>query len=181
MNTKRELRRHYLELRDSCPAEDRKRDSLTICQTIADFCGSRGLTRIAAFWPLGSELDLRPLIQGHPAWRFYFPKVASSTPPRLTWGTKPLEPGPWGLMEPALAQHSTPPVQVMLVPGLAFDEQGFRLGYGKGYYDAAISRLPRELITLAVGFEFQRSRALPRDPHDLAVQGLVTELGITWF
>jgi len=67
------------------------------------------------------------------------------------------------------------------VPGLAFDDGGFRLGYGKGFYDALIDHLDDEIITLAVGFEAQRTLRLPQSPLDQPVQGLITEAGLSWF
>lgn len=181
MENKSDLRRHFKALRDGLPEAQRATHSEEVCRRISAFALSRKLRRIGAFWPLGSELDLRPLVNAHPDWTFFFPRVASSSPPRLVWGPEPLEPGLWGLMEPIHAQHFTPPVQLLLVPGLAFDERGFRLGYGKGFYDALIDHLDEDVITLAVGFEIQRTLRLPQSPLDQPVQGLITEAGLTWF
>jgi len=179
--TKKELRQHFMGLRNGSSAESRALASMVICDEIGRFCTSRRIKHLGVFWPYGSEIDLRPLIQAHPDWTFIFPRVASTKPPRLIWGPEPLEPGMWGLMEPALAQHPDPPVQLLLVPGLAFDRKGFRLGYGGGFYDATLSHLREEIITLAVGFEFQRCESLPSEPQDLPVQALMTEAGLTWF
>lgn len=181
MENKSDLRRHFKALRDGLPEALRATHSAEACLRISAFAVSRKIKRIGAFWPLGSELDLRPLVNAHPDWVFFFPRVSSSSPPRLVWGPEPLEPGLWGLMEPVHAQHFTPPVQLLLVPGLAFDERGFRLGYGKGFYDALIDHLDDEIITLAVGFEAQRTLRLPQSPLDQPVQGLITEAGLSWF
>lgn len=178
---KKALRQHFKALRDALPEADRTAWSEEVCRRITAFAVSRKIRRVGAFWPFGSELDLRPLVAAHPDWTFFFPRIASSSPPRLIWGPEPLEPGLWGLMEPAHAQHFTPPVQLLLVPGLAFDERGFRLGYGKGFYDALIDHLDEEVITLAVGFEAQRTLALPQSPLDQPVQALATEAGLTRF
>lgn len=181
MDEKRALRKHWKTLRDGLPPEDRARWSGQVCDRVARHAASRRYRRIGVFWPLGSEVDLRPLVRAHPDWTFFFPRVSSSKPPRLIWGSEPLEPGLWGLMEPAFAQHMTPPVDLLLVPGLAFDPQGYRLGYGGGYYDALLDHLEGRIPTLAVGFEAQRSLALPVEPLDQPVDGLCTEAGITWF
>ena len=74
-----------------------------------------------------------------------------------------------------------PPADLLLVPGLAFDGEGHRLGYGRGFYDALLDRLDGRLPVLGVGFACQRVSRLPRDPQDLPVQGLVTEQGFAWF
>lgn len=181
MASKKELRQHYMALRNGAPETDRQRASQAICEAIGHFCQSRRITHLGVFWPYSSEIDLRPLIAGHPDWLFFFPRVASTKPPRLVWGPEPLEPGMWGLMEPALAQHFDPPVQLLLVPGLAFDAKGFRLGYGGGFYDVTLAHLNEGITTLAVGFDFQRCEALPSEPQDLPVQALMTEAGLTWF
>ena len=181
MTSKKELRQIFMTLRKEAPPEARASASQAICQAVHELCQSRRIKRIGAFWPYGSEIDLRPLIQGHPQWTFFFPRVASNKPPRLIWGSEPLELSTWGLMEPVLAQHFDPPVELLLVPGLAFDAKGFRLGYGGGFYDVVLSHLPPGILTLAVGFEFQRTEALPVEPQDLPVQGLLTEQGLHWF
>ena len=181
METKTELRAHFRALRDGAAADDRVAWSEQICARIAALCLSRSIRSIGAFWPLGSEIDLRPLIQGHPEWVFVFPRISSMKPPRLSWGPEPLEKGPFGLMEPIHAQHSLPPVQLLLVPGLAFDPRGFRLGYGGGFYDALLEPLPADVVTLGVGFTLQQTQRLPISPHDLPVQGLMTEAGLGWY
>lgn len=178
---KRGLRTQFRTLRDSLDPADHADKSKAICTGIARFAVSRKIRRLGAFWPLGSEIDLRPLIHTHPDWLFFFPKVTSTEPPRLAWGPEPLEPGPWGLLEPTHAQHFLPPVQLLLVPGLAFDPDGYRLGYGKGFYDALLAKLEERILTLAVGFDCQRTAMLPRNPMDMPVQGLITESGLTWF
>ena len=178
METKAELRKRYKALRDGSPAEDRAAWSRRVCAHLAAFCAERGIQRVGAFGTFGSEVDLRPLKA--PGLAFYFPRVASLDPPRLTWGTAPLAPGTWGLLEPVDAPHALPPVQLLLVPGLAFAADGHRLGYGKGFYDAVLAALPEEVVILAVGFELQRCDRLPAGPLDRPVQGLVTEAGLAW-
>ena len=180
METKGELRKRYKALRDGSPAGDRAAWSLRVCAHLAAFCADRGIQRVGAFGTFGSEVDLRPLKDAGPGLAFFFPRVASLDPPRLTWGTAPLAPGTWGLLEPVTAPHAQPPVQLLLVPGLAFAADGHRLGYGKGFYDSVLAALPEAVIVLAAGFELQRCGQLPAGPQDRPVQGLVTEAGLSW-
>jgi 5-formyltetrahydrofolate cyclo-ligase len=177
MVTKSEYRTHLKGRRDALPAEARAAWSTAIADHLDRFCRDRGFTRIGAFWPLGSELDLRSAIGAHGDWLWIFPRVASTQPPRLVWGTEPLEPGPWGLMEPILAQHFLPPVHLLLVPALAFDDTGHRIGYGRGFYDALLAKLPEEVLTVGVGFEAQMHLPIPVEPHDRPVMGLLSERG----
>lgn len=180
MATKAEVRAHCKAHRDALPVEARAGWSTAIADQVDHLCRSRRITRIGAFWPIGSEVDLRPAVSSHPDWLWFFPRVASTVPPRLVWGTEPLEPGGWGLLEPVLAQHFLPPVQLLLVPGLAFDEAGYRMGYGGGFYDALLAKLPEDLLTIGVGFEAQMHRTVPVEPHDWPVQALLSERGLRW-
>lgn len=175
--TKSEYRVYLKARRDALPALSRAAWSAAVAGHLDRFCRSRRISRIGAFWPLGAELDLRPAVTAHPDWLWFFPKVASTQPPRLVWGTEPLEPGPWGLLEPTLAQHFLPPVQLLLVPALAFDDDGHRLGYGRGFYDALLAKLPGEVLSVGVGFEAQMHLPVPVEPHDWPVMGLLSERG----
>ncbi|HJV89450.1 MAG TPA: 5-formyltetrahydrofolate cyclo-ligase [Holophagaceae bacterium] len=179
--TKAELRTRFGARRDGLGAAARAEASARVCAHLGKLFKDRRIRSVATFWPIRSEVDLRPLLAAHPDLTFLFPRLASQKPPRLIWGPEPLERGTFGLMEPAFAQHLTPPVDVVLVPGLAFDAQGYRLGYGGGYYDALLAHLNEDVLTVAVGFEAQRTEAVPVGPLDMPVDGLVTEAGITWF
>jgi len=178
METKAEFRAHLKARRDALPGSSRETWSKAITDHLGRFCRDRRITRIGAFWPFGSEIDLRAAVSAHPEWLWFFPRVASTQPPRLAWGTEPLEKGQWGLMEPALAQHFLPPVQLLLVPGLAFDDEGYRIGYGRGFYDVLLAKLSEAVITVGVGFETQMHLPVPVDPHDWPVQALLSERGM---
>ncbi len=174
------LRRRYLALRDSVDPLERATWSASACRHLADFCEARSIHSLAVFWPLGSEIDLRPLMDAHPFWTFHFPRIVSKDPPRLAWGPRPLGPGAWGLQEPLAAPFALPPVQLVLVPGLAFAADGHRLGYGRGFYDSVLAGLPPEVATLGVGFACQRCDRLPTGPTDLPVGGMADQCGITF-
>jgi len=178
--SKGELRRQFKNLRDGLPPERRLAWSSQICEHLAAYCSAANIRSVGAFAPFLSEVDLGALEFSNPHLAFCFPRVASLDPPRLAWGPRPLEPGRWGLLEPAIAPHAVPPVQLLLVPGLAFAEDGHRLGYGKGFYDSVLAALPTTTVALAVGFSVQRCERLPASPRDCPVQGLATEEGITW-
>ena len=178
METKAEFRAHLKARRDAHPLQIREVWSKAMTGHLECLCRDQRLTRIGAFWPIGSEIDLRSAVSGHPDWSWFFPRVTSTLPPRLAWGTEPLEKGPWGLMEPALAPHFLPPVHLLLVPGLAFDDDGHRIGYGRGFYDALLARLSEDVFTVGVGFEAQMHLPVPVEPHDWPVMGLLSEHGL---
>lgn len=87
-----------------------------------------------------------------------------------------LEPRRWGLCEPPDDAEVAPPPDLIFVPGLAFDAQGGRLGRGKGFYDAALGRLPG--FRLGICFDSQRVPLVPTAPHDQRVQAILTESGL---
>ena len=76
-----------------------------------------------------------------------------------------LEPHPW-----ALRPVSVRDVDLVLVPGLAFDRQGHRLGHGQGYFDRFLARVPKDVSTIGLAFRFQLVDCLPTASHDHAVQ-----------
>jgi len=180
METKAHLRAELKARRDALPVASREAWSGAICDHLGRLCKTRRCTRLGAFWPIGSEVDLRAAVLAHPDRLWFFPRVTSTSPPRLAWGTEPLEAGTWGLLEPVLAQHFLPPVDLLLVPGLAFDDAGYRIGYGRGFYDALLAKLPGEVLTVGVGFESQMHLDVPVDPHDWPVMALLSERGLTW-
>jgi 5-formyltetrahydrofolate cyclo-ligase len=73
--------------------------------------------------------------------------------------------------------------QVLIVPLLAFDAQGFRLGYGGGFYDRTLQGLRAKSATFAIGFAFaaQEIESVPKDIFDQRLDAIVTEQGTRWF
>jgi 5-formyltetrahydrofolate cyclo-ligase len=88
--------------------------------------------------------------------------------------------GPWGVREPAEPDWAAGgTLDVVLVPGVAFDVRGGRLGHGKGYYDRMLARLGRRVAwRLGVAFEFQMAEAVPCGPRDERVDAVVSEAGV---
>jgi 5-formyltetrahydrofolate cyclo-ligase len=138
-------------------------------------------TSVALYWPIGSECATQPLIAkveaigieiGLPAavdgrglvFRHYRPGD------RLVGGV-------FGTREPAPA---APPVRpgLFVLPVVAFDRSGMRLGYGRGYYDSAISSLRdagQQPRLLGIAFSVQEVEAIPAEPHDVRLDFVVTE------
>ena len=87
-----------------------------------------------------------------------------------------LERGPWGILQPkADAARSFPAadIDLIIVPGLAFDPQGHRLGRGKGYYDQFLSKKGCHIPTIGLAFDCQIVDSLPVCPHDVSVHKLL--------
>jgi 5-formyltetrahydrofolate cyclo-ligase len=86
--------------------------------------------------------------------------------------------GAFGVREPAEGDLNfvTPDkIDLVVVPGLAFDRRGGRIGYGKGYYDRLLSRLSSQVPRIALAFEFQVLDTVPQDENDIQVDTIITE------
>jgi 5-formyltetrahydrofolate cyclo-ligase len=92
-------------------------------------------------------------------------------------------PGYRGILEPQ-PRHtcSVAPetLDLALIPGVAFDLRGGRLGFGAGFYDRLLSRLPRDIPTVGLAFDFQVIPRLPFEPHDMLLKAIVTEHRVIW-
>lgn len=140
---------------------------------------------VAGYWPLGDELDVRPLLQRLRDEYGAVILLPVSPPPgqplvfRLWDGADAsLRPGRYGIQEPAMAAPALLP-DLVIVPLVGFDAQGGRLGMGAGYYDATLAVLRQQRDALAVGYAFavQQVSAVPRRPEDQDLDWVVTERG----
>ena len=89
-----------------------------------------------------------------------------------------LVPGPFGILEPRRGARTPVPVDqvdAFVVPGIAFDASGNRLGWGAGYYDRLLADRRPEAPVIALAYECQIVRAIPPEGHDIAVSVIVTE------
>lgn len=86
-----------------------------------------------------------------------------------------LELGPWKVLQPALSQPAIPlsSMSVLIIPGVAFDRKGRRMGWGKGFYDRLLEKY--EGYRLGLAFEFQLLEGIPQDPWDQSVHAIITE------
>ncbi|MGR0188203.1 5-formyltetrahydrofolate cyclo-ligase [Azospirillum aestuarii] len=136
---------------------------------------------VAGYWPLGSELDVRPLLLHLKAvGRSVALPVSGPRGQALAfrdWDpAQPLAAGRYGIHEPGADRPELVPA-VLLVPMLAFDRSGHRLGYGAGYYDRTLDALRAIRPVLAVGTAFaaQELDAVPHGAHDERLDWILTE------
>lgn len=87
-----------------------------------------------------------------------------------------LERGPYGLTQPKPEASRAPlgSVDAVLVPGVAFDAQGYRLGYGGGYYDRLLPQLRDDCLTIGIAYDEQLIERIPAEEHDVCVRLVVT-------
>ena len=137
-----------------------------------------GRRRVLLYAPLPHEPDPRGVARLLPEARFYLPRVEGEELAVLPLDA-PLVPGAFGVLEPAGGEPLPPEaLDAVVVPALAFDRRGFRLGQGKGYYDRFLKRLARDALTVGFVPEALVLDELPTDPWDVPVRAIVTEAGV---
>jgi 5-formyltetrahydrofolate cyclo-ligase len=177
---KRQLRRSCRQIRTGLGGAARQQASQSICGWIESWSVFQRSAVILAYMPIPGEACLTPLFERQPQKRWVLPRIIPEENHRMVF--HPYDAGrlvlhPFGMAEPApdLPIILSSEVQLALVPGLAFDRLGGRLGYGGGYFD----RFLRDFtgITLGVIFQALLIDHLPRGEHDLPVEWIVTEAG----
>jgi 5-formyltetrahydrofolate cyclo-ligase len=139
---------------------------------------------VSAFLAIGEEIDTLPLIERAVAagCAIGLPVIEHKGAPLLfrRWAPgEPLAEKAWGIREPLPTAALVEP-DLLLVPLLAFDAAGFRLGYGGGYYDRTLARLRsmKRVVAVGVAYDAQRVDAVPRDRYDEPLDWVLTPTGL---
>ena len=137
---------------------------------------------VLTYLPMPDELDLRGLL-GMPGKTWHVTRTWPQPERPLSvhvYRAEELERHRYGFQQPVATAEPSDPTQIdlALVPGLAFDAVGTRLGHGLGYYDRLLSEVPRAVVRVGVALEGSLVPRLPRDAHDAAMDYLVTASGI---
>jgi len=189
MNTserKREIREWVAQRRRSLTEEQRREASGRLRKALQTLPLWAEANRLAAFWPLGKEPDISPLLR---IWVrrgkvLALPRVEGSDPNaiqlyRISDPAVDLVSGTLGILEPdpsRCAIHPADALDWIWVPGTAFDHTCARMGRGKGYYDSLLSRTPSGVYRVGIAYDWQVLDArLPRDPWDQPLNSVVTD------
>ncbi|KKB07398.1 5-formyltetrahydrofolate cyclo-ligase [Devosia chinhatensis] len=140
---------------------------------------------IAGYWRIRDELDCQPilirLMDGGQT--VLLPVVQGEDAPldlRVWEADQPLYEAGFGTLAPSdLAPRAEP--DLVLVPLLGFDSAGTRLGYGGGYYDRTLATLARKPLLVGLAFAAQELEQVPRAPHDMPLDAVITEQGVRFF
>jgi 5-formyltetrahydrofolate cyclo-ligase len=138
-------------------------------------------TIVAGFWPIGTEIDIRPLLdslhaRGHAIVLPWTPSRGHPLIFRRWVPGAPMRRGRFGTFAPQ-GEEMRP--AWLFVPLLAFDRRGHRLGYGGGFYDRTLAGLPGA-VAIGCGFAAQEMAEVPTGPHDVPLSGIATEKEAFW-
>jgi len=171
---------------------ERARLSARVCHALIATGAFRRARRVAAYLPKGGEVDLSRLVTQ--AWsrckRCYLPVVHRGQLRFLPFEPDtPLRPNRFGIPEPSVPlrrQVAALTIDLVIVPLVAFDGQGNRLGMGGGYYDRTFAfagrrRRWRRPLLIGAAYGWQRVPLLPSNPWDVPLHGVATETGVEWF
>lgn len=171
------LRAEALSRRDALDLDSRLEwDAEIAAQALALPVWKGGTGPVSAYWPMRSEADPRPILEalherGLP---LCLPAIVEKRMIFRHWAPyEPIVPGGFGTLVPAPDQPEVKPA-ILLVPLAAFDRRGCRIGYGKGYYDRALTELGPTL-SIGIGYAAQEIEAVPDEPHDRRLDWIVTE------
>lgn len=174
------LRRRLLKARQAIPAPTWRQKSDRICAHLQTWPGFQTARGILAYWSFRNEPDLSPLIDTRRLWGL--PRCVGQEMQWHQWqGPQSLTPGQFGILEPSpdTPQLIATQVDLILLPAVACDVTGYRLGYGGGFYDRMLSQPHwRQKDTIAILFDYARLPSLPKQPWDRPVKGICTETGL---
>lgn len=177
---KRELRSELIAARARLSQEERFARSQQAAERVDASPLLAGARVVALYAALGTEVDPGALVRRLQARavRCLFPRSVAGERRLVFCACEPWElvRGPLGAAEPPAGAREVElaDVDAFVMPGVGFSEDGLRLGRGGGYYDVTLKQAPRA-ARIGLGFELQLRPSLPRDPHDVPLDAVVTE------
>lgn len=177
-------RRTVLLRRDALTEDERARASVTIADSVMQLLAAVEPGAIVALYaPKGTEVDttrIDAFVRAR-GLRVAYPRIVDGDR-RLAFHEVTIDelvPAKFGLREPAASARAVEPSELaaLIVPGLAFDRAGGRVGWGRGFYDATLAAIPAAL-RIGLAFECQIIERVPREPHDAPLHYVVSEAAI---
>ena len=181
VDDKRTLRSAMLAWRGTLGEDERRRAAEGLLATLRREKPFDERTVVSGFWPIKDEIDIRPLMIElfNMGCQLALPVVQGRGKPLLfrAWRPgDPLEAGVFGTLQPLARREALEP-DGLIVPLLACDEDGWRLGYGGGFYDRTLAefRAQRAVKAIGVGFDAQYVADVPHGPGDQRLDWLLTD------
>jgi 5-formyltetrahydrofolate cyclo-ligase len=178
---KKAARVSVLNARDAMPPDQRARESMKLCEAIITSTPYQRAKTVLAYASFGSEFDTSFLLERvlTDKKNLIMPRVDKETHQLKLHRVQHLDElvaGQWGIREPRVEAKIAMPNEIdfILVPGVAFDSAGFRIGYGKGFYDKLLFSVNPASTRLSAAFDCQIIDAVPNETHDQRVDIIIT-------
>lgn len=180
---KRAIRQQISERRSILGISEKITAEQTICDQLDSMFSRNRYTHIAGYYPLPKEVNIMSVLQAYSN-VMALPCITpdNSLVFRTVDDWEALVTNQFSIPEPIHGQPIQPEnLEIVIVPGLAFDTSGYRVGRGKGYYDRFLQKLPDTVLRLGVGFSYQVYESLPHLEHDQRIHALLTEKELIQF
>lgn len=179
-----QMRQSLIAARQALPEAERGAIGERINELLWKDLSVRRAGSLGFCWPIRGEVDCRPVVLRLLAagWRVCMPVVTEIEAPmrfRAWWPAAPMTQDPFGIPVPDTEEVPLP--EILLLPLVAFDGAGFRLGYGGGYFDRTLAATSTRPLTLGVGYDNCRVATTHPAAHDVPLDGVVTEAGTQRF
>lgn len=194
---KKKLRRQYRSIRQELPDEKRLQNDQAINHHVATVCRNSKYRTIAGYLAFDCEPEISQALSGLNSGEveIYLPIIGAGGDDNplgfRQWSPAPgnpddenLEPNRFGINEPVIGKLcEISKLDAVLIPLVAWDRKGGRLGMGAGYYDRALFEVAHLASPLRIGvaYEAQRDDALPMNDFDIPLHGVITEKGLFTF
>lgn len=178
MVDKQELRKHVRRLKASLAAAELSEMSTLVCNRVRGCAPWTVARTVLLYHPLADEVDVRPLLQAalDDGKQVLLPVVVGDDLLLRSYaGPNQMAVGAFGILEPTgdvFAPAGYDRIDLVVVPGMAFDSDGHRLGRGRGYYDRLLPRI-RHARRVGVCFPFQLVEQVPSEVHDVVMDQVI--------
>lgn len=171
-----------LEKRNALSASDVERLGLLAQQHVIEIPEFKSARKVGIYHPLGSEVRTEAIARAARAQgkKVSLPRTEGNLIRFYEYeeGDELMQ-GKFGVMEPAPSRHAGP-LDIVVIPGVVFDAQGCRIGYGKGFYDRFLAERHAS-FSVGLAYSFQVVEQLPRGRFDRKLGALATDEGIMYF
>ncbi|OJV65982.1 MAG: 5-formyltetrahydrofolate cyclo-ligase [Clostridiales bacterium 38-18] len=186
---KRQIRTEILDRRNQMRNEQRELAEATILKSLTQLKEFNNAHTIASFVSFRNEIEMRSInasVLGAGK-KLVLPLIDMTLKTMTFHAVSELDTlvrNSYGILEPNPTIHEQvgiDAIDLILTPGVAFDQSGYRLGYGGGFYDRFFSELKKATPSIGIAFECQVVVNLPIDAYDQKIHGLLTEAGLRYF
>lgn len=170
LDVKKELRKEMLIKRAKLDIDFKQTYDMWICKQLVQLIEKNNYKTIHAYLPMGKEINITPLLE-----QLLQKSIIVVTPKtlpkrklenRILTSLDEIEAGVFGTTHPANPEEYTGEFDLIIVPGLAFDDKNYRLGYGGGYYDNFLINHP-EAYKIGIFYPQQKVEKVPTEAHDI--------------